>query len=77
MRRRSERRDSVRRRSERRDSVRRRRDEIMPVLEKTYGAAEAARWFRRWRIFFLACAELFNYRNGEEWLVGHYRFRHR
>ena len=52
----------------------RRRDEIMPVLEETYGADEAARWFRRWRLFFLACAELFSYRGGGEWLVGHYRF---
>ncbi|MEM8882564.1 MAG: cyclopropane-fatty-acyl-phospholipid synthase family protein [Planctomycetota bacterium] len=51
-----------------------RRNEIMPVLERTYGKKEAHRWFHRWRLFFLACAELFNYRDGEEWLVGHYRF---
>lgn len=27
-----------------------------------------------WRLFYLACSELFNYRGGEEWGVGHYVF---
>lgn len=52
-----------------------RRREVEGLFRETYGAAQAARWVRRWRLFFLACAELFGYRGGEEWLVGHYRLR--
>ncbi|MHC4470038.1 MAG: SAM-dependent methyltransferase [Planctomycetota bacterium] len=49
-----------------------RRDEVLPVLAKVYGKEHADRWFRRWRVFFLACAELFGCRDGEEWQVAHY-----
>jgi cyclopropane-fatty-acyl-phospholipid synthase len=49
-----------------------RRGEVMRVLTITYGG-EAERWYHRWRLFFLACEELFGYRGGTEWLVGHYR----
>ncbi len=50
------------------------RQEIMPVLIKAYGEQQAAIWFQRWRMFFMAVAELFGYREGTEWMVGHYRF---
>lgn len=55
-------------------SMDRSRDEIMPILEQVYGKRDAAQWFQRWRMFFMACAELFGYRDGNEWLVAHYRF---
>ena len=50
-------------------------DAIRPVLERCYGAEHADLWRQRWRIFFMACAELFDYDDGHEWFVGHYRFR--
>jgi len=50
------------------------RAEIMAVFMATYGPREAGRWFERWRMFFMAVAELFGYGGGTEWLVSHYRF---
>ena len=49
------------------------RDEIMSVLKDAYGD-DAPLWNQRWRMFWMACAELFGYDGGNEWLVGHYRF---
>jgi cyclopropane-fatty-acyl-phospholipid synthase len=47
---------------------------IMPILRQVYGA-DAAMWKRRWRMFFLATAEMFGYADGEKWGVSHYRLR--
>jgi cyclopropane-fatty-acyl-phospholipid synthase len=48
------------------------RKHILPIMKEVYGPKEAERWLQRWRIFFMACAELWGYRNGQEWLIYHY-----
>ena len=46
------------------------RDEIVRVLGDR-------RKYERWRVFFLACAELFGFGGGGEWIVAHYRWARR
>lgn len=48
--------------------------EIMPLFEDTYGHEKALKWWVYWRIFYMACAELWGYNNGDEWMVSHYLF---
>jgi cyclopropane-fatty-acyl-phospholipid synthase len=52
-----------------------RRTEVEELFAEVYGPGDAALWVRRWRVFFMACEELFGYRDGKEWLVGHTRLR--
>jgi cyclopropane-fatty-acyl-phospholipid synthase len=51
------------------------RQEEMAILAECYGQRDAALWNQRWRMFWMACAELFGYDRGHQWLVAHYRFR--
>ena len=51
--------------------------EIRALLSETYGRDAETRWRVYWRVFFLACAELWGFRGGNEWLVSHYLFRPR
>ena len=48
--------------------------EIIPLFESTYGKDQAIKWWVYWRIFYMACAELWNYNDGNEWMVSHYLF---
>lgn len=49
--------------------------QIMPLFETTYGKDQALKWWVYWRIFYMACAELWAYKGGEEWIVSHYLFQ--
>lgn len=53
------------------------KDEIIKLFTESYGAENAVRWFNRWRIFYLSCAEFFGLNNGKEWMVSHYLFENR
>ncbi|MEC8405105.1 MAG: cyclopropane-fatty-acyl-phospholipid synthase family protein [Verrucomicrobiota bacterium] len=48
-------------------------DEVLRSLEPCYGK-HTRLWLQRWRIFYMACSELFAYNDGHEWCVTHYRF---
>jgi cyclopropane-fatty-acyl-phospholipid synthase len=50
--------------------------QIEGAMRETYGK-DAPTWTRRWRVFFLACAELWGLNRGNEWLVSHYLFQRR
>lgn len=51
--------------------------EAAHILEQTYGKEEGRLQFGRWRIFFMACDELFRMNEGEEWYISHYLLRKR
>jgi cyclopropane-fatty-acyl-phospholipid synthase len=59
------------------DRMDERKAAIMPILAETYGEDAADRWWMRWRIFFMACEELFACKGGQEWFVGHYLLQKR
>jgi cyclopropane-fatty-acyl-phospholipid synthase len=51
------------------------RERLMPLFAEAYGPNEASLWFQRWRMFYMACAELFACRGGNEWFVSHVLFQ--
>jgi cyclopropane-fatty-acyl-phospholipid synthase len=50
------------------------REEVLDLFASVYGKDQAHRWMARWRVFFMACAELFGFASGNEWIVSHYLF---
>lgn len=51
--------------------------EILPILMQHYSQTDAEIWHFNWRLFYLACSELFAYNGGNEWYIAHYVFRKR
>ncbi len=52
----------------------RNRARILELFARHYGTGQATAMFARWRVFFMACAELFGFRHGHEWIIAHYLF---
>jgi len=50
------------------------KNEIQGIFSAVYGGNQVTKWWVYWRVFFMACAELWGYREGEEWMVSHYLF---
>lgn len=50
----------------------RQRDAVRSLFRTVYGEGAADLWVARWRLFFIACEELFAYRAGREWVVAHH-----
>lgn len=52
-------------------------EKLMGIFKNTYGEGNEQEWYWKWRCFFMACAELWGYDSGEEWVVSHYLFERR
>ncbi len=50
------------------------KEPIAQLFDTVYGTSNGQLWVQRWRMFFMACAELFGYEDGGQWMVAHYRF---
>lgn len=46
--------------------------EVKRLFKRVYGEKEHVKWYAWWKLFFLACAELWGYADGKEWIVSHY-----
>ncbi len=59
------------------DNLDRRRDTVMGFFRRDADHRLATVRCARWRMFFMACEELFGYAKGQEWIVSHYLFTRR
>jgi cyclopropane-fatty-acyl-phospholipid synthase len=47
---------------------------LVTIFAAVYEKGEAQRWLARWHVSFMACAEIFGFAGGNEWIVSHYLF---
>lgn len=47
-------------------------EQVRTLFKQAYGAENVELWVNRWRVFYMACSELFGFNKGEEWAVTHY-----
>jgi cyclopropane-fatty-acyl-phospholipid synthase len=59
------------------ENLDRNRDPALEIFARTHGQDQAVKWLVYWRLFFMACEELWKFRGGREWLVSHYLFKKR
>lgn len=59
------------------ENIDRNASQATDILEEEYDKDEARRQYGRWRIFFMACEELFGFKEGEEWYIAHYLMKKR
>lgn len=55
----------------------RNRKAVRALFSGTWGRGVARRRMAEWRVFLMACAELWAFGGGNEWMVSHYRLRRR
>ena len=48
---------------------------ILELFKKKNSNSMAKKKFHFWRLFFIACAEIFGYDGGSEWVVSHHLFK--
>ena len=51
------------------------KEKILELFKKDNDNKTAKKKFHFWRLFFIACAEIFGYAKGSEWCVSHHLFK--
>ena len=57
------------------NNMKRHSADIKKIFSYTYGSNQVIKWWSYWKIFFMACSELWKTNKGTEWAVSHYLFK--